>query len=215
RKPSSLQLPNTAAVLENGEASAPFISILRDTTMRGVISFQMTYGLLFGTVLAFVGIWMRTAIVSSVVQVGIVLSVRSLLNGTLALPFGILADRFNRVVLVTGGMLMMAIGTIVIPWMESFGSILVLFMVIGVFESMAIPSAAAMTVETGRRLGMGSVMGVINMAMSLGLVIGSVLGGVVEGYLGIIAVFRWAAVLGLIGVIVFNLFMIRRQRLSD
>lgn len=213
--PSSTELSATAAMAGTEQPSGSFASILRDTTMRGVISFQMTYGLLFGTVLAFVGIWMRTTIASSVVQVGIVLSIRSLLNGALAYPFGVLADRFNRVILVTVGMLMMAIGTFMIPWMGSFNSILGLFMVIGFFESMAIPSVSAMTVEKGRRMGMGSVMGIINMAMSLGLVIGSLLGGVLEGYLGVVSVFRWAAVPGLAGVVAFNIFMIRRRRVSD
>ena len=79
----------------------------------------------------------------------------------------------------------------------------------GIFESMAMPSVNAITVEKGRSMGMGSVMGVSNMAMSLGLVTGSMVGGVIESSIGIAAVFRCAAALGLVGVVVFNVFMLR------
>ena len=183
--------------------------------MRGIVAFQLVYGLLFGTVLAFVGIWMTTAIGTSVTQVGIVLSVRPILNGILAYPFGWLADRMNRVILASVGMVMVAIGTFSIPWLGSFAILLGLFMVIGIFESMAMPSVNAITVEKGRGMGMGSVMGVFSMAMSLGLVTGSMAGGVIESSMGIGAVFRGAAVLGFVGIVVFNVFMRRGARFSE
>ncbi|MDP6501213.1 MAG: hypothetical protein QF369_01770 [Dehalococcoidales bacterium] len=58
---------------------------------------------------------------------------------------------------------------------------------------MAMPSINAITVEKGRTMGMGSVMGVFNMAISLGLVTGSMSGGVIDTTLGLVAVFRVAA----------------------
>ena len=48
-----------------------------------------------------------------------------------------------------------------------------------------------------------------NMAMSLGLVIGSIAGGLIESSMGLTAVFRGAAMLGLIGVVMFNVFMMK------
>jgi MFS family permease len=109
---------------------------------------------------------------------------------------------------------LVAVGTFTIPWLGSFGLLLGIFVVIGAFESMAMPSLNAITVEKGRLLGMGTVMGMLNMAMSLGLVTGSMVGGVIETSLGIDAVFRYAAVLGLVGIVAFNIFMLRSARLS-
>jgi len=196
------------------QPSTSFLSMLKDTTIQGVITLQLTFGLLFGTVLAFVGVWMTTTMDTSVAQVGILLSARSIMNGTLSYPFGWLADHMNRVVLVSVGMGMVAVGTFSIPWLGNFGLLLGIFIVIGVFESMAIPSLNAITVEKGRTLGMGTVMGMFNMAMSLGLVTGSMVGGLIETSTGIDAVFRYAAVLGLVGVVVFNVLLFRSARLS-
>ena len=137
------------------------------------------------------------------------------MNGTLAYPFGWLADRLKRVMLASAGMVMVAIGTFSIPWIGSFAPLLGLFMVMGVLESMAMPSVTAIAVEKGRSMGMGSVMGVFNMAMSLGLVIGSMAGGLIESSIGIVAVFRFTAVLGLVGVVIFNVFMLRNARSSE
>jgi MFS family permease len=196
------------------EPAGSFLSILRDTTIQGVITLQLTFGLLFGTVLAFIGVWMTTTMATSVAQVGILLSARSIMNGILSYPFGWLADHMNRVILVSVGMGMVAVGTFTIPWLGNFGILIGVFIVIGIFESMAMPSLNAITAEKGRMLGMGTVMGMLNMAISLGLVTGSMVGGVIETSLGIDAVFRYAAVLGLVGIIAFNLFMLRSARLS-
>jgi MFS family permease len=201
-------------VKESEEPSSSLASMLRDETMRGIITIQLVYGLLFGTVLAFVGVWMTTVLETSVAQVGVVLSARVIINGTFTYPFGWLADRTNRIILASAGMVMVAMGTFAIPWLGSFALLLGLFMIIGIFESLALPSVNAMTVEKGRGMGMGSVMGVFNMASALGLAGGSMAGGVIENSVGIVEVFRYTAVLGFVGVVVFNIFMWRNARLA-
>ncbi|HEY40469.1 MAG TPA: MFS transporter [Dehalococcoidia bacterium] len=215
--PATSTAPGAPSSVEGARPEEPatsFLSMLKDSTIQGVIALQLTFGLLFGTVLAFIGVWMTTTIDTSVAQVGILLSARSIMNGALSYPFGWLADNMNRVILVSVGMGMVAVGTFTIPWLGNFGILLAVFVVIGIFESMAMPSLNAITVEKGRILGMGTVMGMFNMAMSLGLVTGSMVGGVIETSMGIDAVFRFAAVLGLVGIVAFNAFMFRSTRLS-
>ena len=82
------------------------------------------------------------------------------------------------------------------------------------FASMAMPSVNAMAVERGREIGMGSVMGISNMAMASGLVIGSMVGGLIETSIGLTAVFRFIALLGLIGTCAFSTFMVKSSRFS-
>ena len=214
RRTPSLRVTSSPGVTEFEEPSNSFVSMLRNATMRGILTFQLASGLLYGTVLAFVGVWMTTVLHTSVAQVGAVLSARAIINGALAYPFGWLADRMNRVILISASMVMVAIGTFSIPWLGSFPLLLGLFMVIGIFESLAAPSVTAIAVERGRGMGMGSVMGVFNMAGSLGMLTGSMAGGVIQSSMGIVAVFRCAAALGLVGVVVFNVFMLRSARLS-
>jgi MFS family permease len=153
---------------------------------------------------------MTSALGTNLTMVGIVMSVRAIQNGTLAYPFGWLADRMNRVTLASVGLLVIGACTLSIPWIGSFALLVVVFVILGTFESMASPSINAITVEKGRAFGMGSVMGVFNTAMSAGLLIGSLAGGAIDDSYGIEWVFRYAAIFAFAGVVVFNVFMRRK-----
>ncbi len=201
--------PPVPAKGEHAEVSTPFAVMLRDNTVKGIVTFQMVFGLSFGAMLAFLGIYMTGVMGTSLALVGVVMSVRALQNGMLAYPFGWLADRADRVVLASIGLVVMALGTMSVPWIGTFAVLLGVFMVMGTFESMAMPAINAITVDKGRIFGMGSIMGVFNVAMSLGLVLGSLVGGSIEGSFGVDWVFRYAAGMGFVGIVLFNVFMRR------
>jgi MFS family permease len=192
---------------KHSELSTPFTSMIKDNTMRAIIAVQFVLGLSAGTVLTFLGIFMTSRLETSLALVGVAISIRYLQNGILAYPFGWLADRVNRVVLVSMGLLVMAAGTLSISWIGNFALLVGVFVIIGTFESMATPSINAITVDKGRVLGMGSVMGIINTASSVGLVIGSLAGGAIENSFGVEWVFRYAAAFAFAGIILFNVFM--------
>jgi len=170
---------------------------------------MLVWGLAYGAVYTFLPIFMTSVWGASLAQVGMVLSVRSVLNGTLNYPFGWLADRMNRAFLVTIGLAMMAAGVCLIPWVGGFVGILVLFAAIGILETIAMPAGNAITVETGRRLGMGSVMSLFNMANSSAVIVGAMAGATIEGSVGITWVFPAAAGAVAVGAVVFNLLMRR------
>ena len=192
------------------DVATPFVLMLKDNTIRGIVTFQLVLGLSYGAVVAFLGIFMTSELGTNLTLVGIVMSVRAIQNGTLAYPFGWLADRMNRVTLASVGLLVVGVCTLFIPWAGSFALLVVVFVILGTFESMAVPSVNAMTVEKGRVLGMGSVMGVFNMAMSAGLLIGALAGGAIDDSYGTAWVFRYAAIFAFAGVVVFNVFMRRK-----
>ena len=127
-KSPSIKAASSQGLKEPEMLSSPFISMLKDRTMQGIITFQIIYGLLLGIVLTFLGIWMISVLETSVAQIGIVLSVRPVMNGILAYPFGWMADRTSRIMLASAGMVMIAIGTFSIPWLGSFALLLYLFM---------------------------------------------------------------------------------------
>jgi DHA1 family multidrug resistance protein-like MFS transporter len=193
--------------------SVRYSLLLKDPTVGGIISYQLVWGLAYGAVFTFLPILLTTVRGATLAQVGMVLSVRSVLNGTLSYPYGWLADRMNRVFLVSLGALAMAAGIIFIPWVEGFAAILVLFAAIGLVETIAMPAGIAITVGCGRKLGMGSVMSVSNMANASAVIIGSLAGAAIQGSVGITWVFPAAAGAVILGVVVFNLFM-RRARQS-
>ena len=200
---------------EHRDLATPFTSMIQDNTIRGIITVQLVLGLSFGAVLTFLGIFMTSRLETSLVLVGVVMSVRYIQNGILAYPFGWLADRVNRVVLASIGLLVMAAGTLSISWIGNLALLVGVFVIMGTFESMATPSINAITVDRGRVLGMGSVMGVFNTAMSVGLVIGSLAGGAVVDSWGIEWVFRYAAALVFVGIFLFNVLMRRKTIVSQ
>ena len=191
------------------ESSFSFTPLLKDSTMRAIIVYMLVWGLAYGAVYTFLPIFMTEVRGASLAQVGIVLSVRSVLNGTLNYPYGWLADRTNRVFLVTMGLAMMAAGVCLVPWVGGFVGILILFAAIGVFETIAMPTGNAITVETGRKLGMGSVMSLFNMANSSAVIVGAMAGATIESSVGITWVFPAAAGSVVLGAVAFNLFMRR------
>ena len=191
------------------EPSSGFAPLLRDSTMRAIMIYMLVWGLSYGAVYTFLPVFMTGAWGTSLSQVGMVLSVRSVLNGTLNYPFGWLADRMNRAFLVTLGLAMMAAGVCLIPWVGGFVGILVLFVAIGILETVAMPAGNAITVDTGRRLGMGSVMSLFNMANSSAVIVGAMAGASIERSVGITWVFPAAGGAVAVGAVVFNLLMRR------
>lgn len=194
------------------EKEGSWLPLMKDSRLMAACTFEMILGLSFGAVLSFLPVLMTTKLATSATAVGFVISSRALLNGVLQYPYGWLADRMSRVFLVVVGASITAVGTLCIPWMPSFVPLLVLFAFTALFESIAIPSATAIAVDRGRVLGMGAAMGIFNMAMAIGMLLGSLAGGVVQSAFGLDNVFRYAAAVTAVGVVVFYLLMRRAKR---
>lgn len=201
-----------AAESKSRQRETPWLQLLRDNMVMAACSFELIWGLGFGAILSFLPVFMTTSLGTTATAIGIVISTRALLNGVLVYPYGWLADRVSRMLLVIVGAMVTAVGTFVLPWMPSFVALLVLFGITALFESMAVPAANAIAVDRGRDLGMGSVMGLFNMCMAVGLLLGSVLGGLVQDFLGVGNVFRFSAMVMLGGIGVFYVLMKRVQR---
>lgn len=194
------------------ERQTPWLQLLKDKIAVAACSFELIWGLGFGAIMSFLPVFMTTSLGTTATAIGIVISTRALLNGVLVYPYGWLADRVNRTLLVIVGAIVTAAGAMALPWMSSFVSLIVLFAITALFESVAVPAANAIAVDRGRELGMGSVMGLFNMSMAAGLLLGSVLGGLVQDLLDTGSVFRFSAVVMLGGIVVFYALMKRGQR---
>jgi DHA1 family multidrug resistance protein-like MFS transporter len=199
----------SSVVRSSSPSTGFFTALVKDNTVRAVITFQIVEGLTYGAVFTFLPIFMTNVRGTTLAQVGLVLSARQVFNGVFALPSGWLADRLNRALLVTVGLTALAIGILFTPLVGGFVALLGLFTLIGVSESIALPAGNAITVDRGRALGMGSVMGMFVMAHSLAIVGGSMAGALVETSLGISWVFYCSAGVCLAGVLAFNVFMRR------
>ena len=132
---------------------------------------------------------------TSGLQVGIVIAGRTLTNALLQTPFGKLADRGNKIQLLTLGSLAMACAIVSIPLAKTFSTILIIYMFLGASEAVVWPVLGALATEEGRsHFGQGTMMGVFSLAMSCGVFSGAVMSGFGMDFLGIPWAFRLAGV---------------------
>jgi DHA1 family multidrug resistance protein-like MFS transporter len=115
---------------------------------------------------------------SSGLQVGVVIASRTLMNAVLQVPFGKLADRYDKVRLLVGGCVCMSIAVFLIPSVHNFPAMVAMYLFLGFGEAVLWPVLGAYAAEEGRNhFGHGTMMGVFNLAMSAGVFVGALLAG--------------------------------------
>jgi DHA1 family multidrug resistance protein-like MFS transporter len=156
------------------------------TTLRRMLHNSRVVGMLLpriGTMIVmvptmgFLPVLMYGPMGATFIEIGIVIAARTIVNAGLQLPFGKLADRYNKVVLIITGCFVISAGVFLMPFAADFLQLVWLSVLIGMGEALIWPTLGAIAVEEGHQYGQGSMMGVFNMAMSLGVLIGSLVAG--------------------------------------
>jgi MFS family permease len=207
------------------EPSLPWSQIVRRRAVQGAVLFMTLMSLGWGAAYSFIAIFVTSEEglgLDSALFVGILLSLRQLTNAALQPITGRLADRVDRVKLVSIGLVLMAVGTGLIPLVPDttievgpvpLAVFLLLTVVIsGVGESLAMPAQQAVFVTLGRVVGMGSLMGLNNMGMSAGFLFGSLAGAGVVAAFGVRAVFLFAAAVMFLGMFLYVAIMRSARR---
>jgi len=217
----------TAPQLEEETLAAlPWKTLLRRLDVQAAVLASIVISLGWGIA----GTYMAVFVISddglgtdSALFVGLLLGLRSLLGAVFQPITGFAADRVNRIWLVVGGLTIAALAQFVIPDLPRtlvdvslFGGtvtivpwLLVTIVIVGIGEAFAFPAEQAIFVSIGRRVGMGSMMGLNQMGGGLGFLVGSLVGAAFVAGLGIESVFRAAAVITLAGALLFAVMMNR------
>jgi MFS family permease len=85
--------------------------------------------------------------------------------------------------------------------------------VMGVGSSISMPAATAIAVRVGKESGMGSVMGLFNMAMGIGMIVAPFISGAVMDTLNLNAVFYFMGLFSILGTFAFYQFLKNLQSL--
>ena len=145
------------------------------------------------------------------VEIGIVISARTIVSAALQFPFGRIADRYSKVLLILSGCLIISACVFLMPSAADFLQLVWLSVLIGVGEALIWPTLGAIAVEEGHQYGQGSMMGVFNMAMSLGILIGSLLAGSFMDLIGLEYVFYIVSVVLVVSAVTGCLLIARRR----
>jgi len=196
-----------------GSHDLSFKKMATSGMVKGLFSLRLAYALGIGAFFAFMPIFATTYLALNPTLIGSVLAANVLLTSSIMPFFGRLADRLNRRAMVIIGGVISLVSLALIPLIaQNFWQLLGLSAVMGVGGAIAMPAAAALIVDEGRKFGMGSAMAIFSVAMDIGMISGPILGGVVADFINVNSVFYCGAMVGVIGTILFIWFTRRYQR---
>jgi MFS family permease len=204
--------PHRVATDSDRQGPSDVRQALSCSTVRAVLAFHLAWSILAFSTLAFIGVHLKDNLGASTALIGATISAKQVSGGLLQAPGGRLADSFSRVKLVSGAMVISALGISGVAVLDSLALAVLLYVSLGLMDGIAYPAAAAIAVDEGRQHGMGGTMGLTNMASSLGLIAGTVLGGVVVDALGIRSFFLIAGAAAVGGALAFSSLMFHGER---
>jgi MFS transporter, DHA1 family, multidrug resistance protein len=177
----------------------------KNRILLGLCGFIFTRS--FGIVLLaiFLPVFMNDVLRLKGVEIGIVLSLSTVLTALLLVPLGRLSDRVRRDRLVIISGFTTAILMFCLPLAGSFVQMLLLAGGMGISSALSIPASSALLVEEGGIRGMGLTMGVFNGAMHLGAVLAPLAGSLVLQSFGMSTLFHSAGFIAAFGIVFFML----------
>ncbi len=140
-------------------------------------------------------------------QVGIVLGANIFLIAFLQRACGVLADRVNPKYLIIIGTFASGLTVFGMPFVEGFLMILLLNILMGMANGVALPGGLVITGKLGRTMGMASLMSLTDAAWSLGMIVSPILSGVILDMFGLSYIFVVGSLLISAGGIVVTLFL--------
>jgi MFS family permease len=208
-----LLLPEIGLHREKWEKRVPITSVLSHGVIVALLIFRTTVAFGRGVVVPFLP-FVAESRGASISMIGVLLATHILLAGFLQIPFGRLADRVSKPLLMAVGMLASAAAILAIPYCKTVTHLFFLQITTGVVSAIGFPAAIGMAAMAGRRFnGMGTVMAVFNSGMSIGLILGPLGGGFFEGIFGLDFVFKGGSLMMVAGLAAY-LVLMRRARVS-
>jgi MFS family permease len=193
---------------ERTSPPVPYRILVRDRHIAALFVFRLSYTTCIGIIWSFLPLLAGLELNLSSSAVGLLVMLGVLTTGLLQTPMGLLADRFNKQVLIVAGGIVAAGAIFSFVYAHGFWGLFFANLLFGVGGGIAVPAVMAMTVIIGRHTGsMGSIMGLLTMGHSLGMFIGPVLAGMMMDtfHLGVAFVAGTAIMgFGIIFILVFT-----------
>ncbi|PJD92721.1 MAG: MFS transporter [Legionella sp.] len=133
---------------------------------------------------------------------GIALGAYGLTQGLLQLPFGILSDRYGRKPLITLGLILFALGSLLGAWADTISGMILARTLqgAGAIGSVLIALLADVTTETHRTKAMAIIGATIGLSFTLALV----LSPTITEFSGLSGIFYLTAALAVIGLLILH-----------
>ncbi len=199
-----LLLPTSQAAAQTSKQQVSYWELLKRTGVKGLALFRMVNTVQMGLWFSFLPLLAVEVLHLNNTQVGWTIACYMLVSSLVQVPFGRMADRFDKRLLIILGGLLGSVVFATVFFAQNFWHLMLIAGVTGVMGALAMPALTALAAEEGSDGNMGAVMGVLNMAMSVGMMLGPVLAGVFSDLSGLRPLFLFGAGAGLIGTLVFG-----------
>jgi MFS family permease len=177
----------------------------RSSMIRGLFSFRLAQSLGRAGIGSFLPIY-AAAIGLSTSTIGLLITINILSVTVLSPVGGYAADRLNRRTMTILSSIVFTLILAGIPLTSGFSPLLFLLLIQGLSAAASMPAATAITVDEGRKFGMGSTMSVLFFAQAIGAWIGPLISGVIYDAINVDWVFYFGAIMGGIGTLLFAWF---------
>ena len=212
----TLFLPDERVESEGGDRLRPsFITVLSVRILRAAFIYRVVGALGRGSVMGFLSMYLSNSVAEgglgiSYSMVGLILSVSQLASALLQSPFGVLADRYDKIRLVLLGGVLGALGLALIPMASNTWQAMAAQLVFTCGGALGMPALTAIVAIEGREIGMGTTMSVLQSSMSLGMIAGPLLSGILGDLFGLKIIFLIGSAIYLLGTAAF--YVLQRQR---
>jgi multidrug resistance protein len=178
--------------------------LIRDRVIAGLFMFRFAYTACIGVIWSFLPVFADSAFALSSSAIGVLIMLGVFISGIIHTPMGYLADRINKLLMVTIGGLVVGYAILSFEWSTGFGDLFLASVLFGLGGGIAMPAHMAIAVVKGdRTAAMGSVMALMTVAHSLGMLVGSLLGGVMMDLYQLRLAFTSGAAIMVVGVTLF------------
>ena len=196
-------LPTSQAAANTARQQVSYRQLLKRTPVKALALYRMVNTIQMGLWFSFLPLFAAGSLGLNNTLIGWIIACYMLVSSLVQVPFGRMADRYNkRLLIILGGFLgSIVFGAVFVA--QGFLHLMIISGVTGAMGALAMPALNAMAAEEGQDGNMGAVMGVLNMAMSVGMMLGPVLAGVFADLTGLRPLFVFGAVAGFVGTIAF------------
>jgi MFS transporter, DHA1 family, multidrug resistance protein len=180
-----------------------FRTAMSDKLVAAVTVQQGLLALAVGASFSFLALRLEDGLHASPIAIGVAFATQDLTGGFMQPVLGRIADKRNRRYLVTIGLGWNAVMLSLVGFVPAYGLVVLLLFSMGLGNALSAVSAAALQVVAGRRVGMGTVLGLGSASNGAGIVVGSVAGGLLVDQFGLGAAFLFGGMVMMAGVPTF------------
>jgi MFS family permease len=193
---------------KTAKAKPSFRKVLSKKILRAAFVYRAVGALGRGSIMGFLSLYISGSVETGgldlpVSMAGLILSVGQFSAALLQSPFGIAADRYNKIILILLGGFIGAFGLAMFPFANGPWEVLAARLVFSVGSSIGMPALTAIAAIEGREIGIGTTMSVLQSAMSLGMIAGPLLSGFLVDIYSLKPIFFVSSLITLMGTAAF------------